>query len=83
MSEGWLYGFKERYNIKFRTQHGDAGSVNPTDHVVDMERIRGIVSQYTSQNTYNVDETGLCWKASPTKHSHLYARQAGSTVKSE
>lgn len=67
LSEGWLHGFKTRYNVKLRTQHGDAGSVNPVEHIVDMDRLRGVVSQYTASDTYNIDETGLCWKASPNR----------------
>lgn len=67
LSDGWLHSFKARYNVKLRTQHGDAGSVNPAEHVVDMDRLRGVVSQYAAADTYNIDETGLCWKASPNR----------------
>jgi hypothetical protein len=68
-SNGWLEGFKKRYNIKEYVQHGEAGSAqtdNP-DNIVQMEAIRKLCKEYALKDILNMDETGLNWKRTPDR----------------
>lgn len=65
-SSGWLHRFKQRYNIKQRTYHGEAGSV-PEDVEEEMKAIRTIAGQYNEDDIYNMDETGLFWRMPPSQ----------------
>ena len=63
-SNGCLCKWKEKYNIKEFAVCGDVqGSM------IDSwkERFPEIVSGYTKENIYNVDETGVFWRALPSK----------------
>jgi DDE superfamily endonuclease./Tc5 transposase DNA-binding domain. len=63
-SDGWLYGFQSRRNIKRNLQHGEAGSLSQ-DAAGEMIRIRQVLSTYAPQDIFNCDETGLYWKMIP------------------
>lgn len=65
-SNGWLERWKDRYNITFKKQHGekqDADDVGAESWVTDV--LPGIIKDYIPSNIFNVDETGLYWKAIP------------------
>ena len=64
-SIGWLEGFKSRNNIHKRKQHGEAASVNMEGAEDRMLELRAIVAPYPPNDVYNMDETGLFWKAIP------------------
>jgi DDE superfamily endonuclease/Tc5 transposase DNA-binding domain len=64
-SIGWLEGFKSRNGIRKRKQHGEAASVNMEGAEDRMIELRAIVAPYPSKDVYNMDETGLFWKATP------------------
>ena len=65
-SIGWLDGFKKRYTIKTRTMHGEGASV-PEEAEQEMQTIRNQVALYAAEDIYNMDETGLFWKATPDR----------------
>ena len=53
-SEGWLSGFKNRYNFHRRKKVGKASSVEITEDVItQMKRIQTIKAEYSAANTYN------------------------------
>ena len=62
-SLGWLEGFKSRNGIRKRKQHGEAASVNMEGAEDRMLELRAIVAPYPPNDVYNMDETGLFWKA--------------------
>ena len=62
-SISWLEGFKSRNGIRKRKQYGEAASVNiegAEDRIIEL---RAIVTSYPLKDVYNIDETGLFWKA--------------------
>lgn len=61
-SNGWLRGFKKRHNIKLRTYHGEAGSLDQTLLPEQREEMRRLVEEYDPADVYNCDETGLFWR---------------------
>ena len=58
-SNGWIAGFKRRYNIKRYRQHGEAGSAKNIDSEERMVELRKLVDEYGTEDTYNLDESGL------------------------
>ena len=64
-SLGWLEGFKSRNGIRKRKQHGEAASANMDGAEDRMVELRVIVEPYPLKDVYNMDETGLFWKATP------------------
>ena len=65
-SNGWLQGFKMRWNIKKRAHHGEAGAVDTAALAAERQRMEDLVRQYPGCNVYNMDETGLFWKTLPS-----------------
>ena len=66
-SKGWLYRFQQRNNLKFKTLHGESGSVD--DSVCDewiREILDPILIEYKPENIFNCDETSLLYRAMPT-----------------
>ena len=66
-SNGWLCKWKERYNIKEFAVCGESGDVQGSTIDSWKERLPEIVSGYTKENIYNMDETGVFWRALPSK----------------
>lgn len=65
-SNGWLYGFQTRNNIKSRKQHGEAASL-AIDAANQMIKIRRLLTSYSPQDIFNCDESGLYWKLYPDR----------------
>lgn len=65
-SEGWLGKFKRRYHITNRVRHGEAFSV-PISAEVEMRAVRTLCGDYQEDDIYNMDETGLFWRQSPSR----------------
>lgn len=65
-SNGWLYGFQTRNNIKNRKRHGEAASL-ATDAASEMIKIRRLLASYPPQDIFNCDESGLYWKLFPDR----------------
>lgn len=66
-SNGWLDRFRVRHGIVFRAVCGESAEVNQ-DVVSDWKsRLSVITSGYCDSDIYNMDETGLFFKAIPDK----------------
>lgn len=66
-SNGWLGKWKARYNIKQYSICGKSGDVQGETVDSWKERLPEIVSGYKKEGIYNMDETGVFWRALPTK----------------
>ena len=64
-SNGWLTGFKRRHSLRKITRHGEPESV-PERAFEEMKDIRLLAGEYEEQDVYNMDETGLFWRQSPS-----------------
>nr|XP_034194801.1 jerky protein homolog-like [Osmia lignaria] len=69
VSRGWLDGFKKRHNIRLVKVYGESASA-------DQDSAKQFCNDFTKlleddsiniDNIYNMDETGLLWKALPSK----------------
>lgn len=66
-SNGWLESFLKRHNMNLKDLCGESGDV-PADVVDDwVQRIPDIVAGYDPKDIFNADETGLCFRALPSK----------------
>lgn len=67
-SDGWIAKFKKKYNLREYTKHGEAKSA-PSDEAIMQERLRvsQIISEYSLDDVWNADETGLFWKMDPAR----------------
>lgn len=66
-SNGWLEKFRIRHGITFKSICGESKSVD-TSVVKDWtEKLEGICEGYADVNIWNLDETGLFFKALPDK----------------
>lgn len=72
-SNGWLHRFKQRYNIKQHTHHGEAGSV-PEEAEEEMKALQTIAGQYKEEDIYNMDESGLFWRMPPSQSLSSFNR---------
>lgn len=72
-SSGWLTNFKRRHNIKHRKHHGEAASV-PEQAEQEMRAIRTLCGEYLEEEIFNMDETGLYWRQSPSSGLSTRAR---------
>jgi hypothetical protein len=61
------HNWKKRFNIKFKNFSGEGGSAD--DIIIDrwFSHLSQLLKQYDSQFVYNLDETGLYWKAGKGK----------------
>jgi hypothetical protein len=82
-SNGWLQGFKRRFKIKEYVRHGEAGdaAVNTEAAIKQMDDVRAVCATYTRKNTFNMDETGLNWKATPNRSLATEATAGGKKSK--
>ena len=60
---GWLEGFKSYNGIRKRKQYGEAALVNMESVKDCMIELRKIIAPYLLKDVYNIDKTGLYWKA--------------------
>lgn len=67
-SEGWLSNFKGRHGIVFKQPQGEAGDID-LEAVDDWRQtiLRNQLVNFSEDDVFNVDETGLFWKLLPSK----------------
>lgn len=67
-SEGWLSRFKARHGVVFSAMCGERDSVNESV-VSDWQtnRLPALLAKYEDRNIFNADESGLVYKARPSK----------------
>src|SRR6266498_154072 len=64
-SEGWVVGFKRCHKIECYLKHGEAASAS-LEALDDMcKNLQNILMNYSPDDIFNVDETGLYWKMEP------------------
>ena len=66
-SSGWLEKWKKRYNIKQLQINGESGDVQGPTVDSWKERLLELVAGYSRDDIWNIDETGLFWKALPDR----------------
>ena len=66
-SNGWLEKWKKRYNIKQLQINGESGDVQGPTVDSWKERLPELVAGYSRDDIWNIDETGLFWKALPDR----------------
>ncbi|XP_043263273.1 jerky protein homolog-like [Colletes gigas] len=68
-SRGWLTKFKRRHNIRLLHVHGEAGSADEESAERFLINFAKKVEEegIEEHNNYNMDESGLMWKAIPSK----------------
>ena len=54
-SNGWLYKFKKRNNVRKYHMHGESGSVPLASLPEERARLQLILGQYTLDRIYNID----------------------------
>jgi hypothetical protein len=60
-SNSWLEGFKRRFKICFRVQHGEAASI-PQSAEEEMKGLQTVAGIYKEEDIYNIDESALFWR---------------------
>lgn len=81
-SHGWLHKFKQRHNIRQRIRHGEAAQVDREALEEDLKELQRICDEYQLQDIYNMDETGLFWKAMPDRTLSSETLVGGKRAKS-
>ena len=66
-SNGWLDRFRKRHNITFGAVCGERGSVDNATVTSWKEKLPTILEGYAPRDIYNMDETGLFFRALPEK----------------
>lgn len=66
-SAWWFDSFKKQHRISYCQLHGEAGSVDLDAIEPELDKIRRICAQYTPDNIFNCDETGMYVKELDTK----------------
>ena len=66
-SNGWLDKWKKGYNIKQMKISGESGDVSGPTVESWKERLPELIEGYSSDDIWNIDETGLFWKALPDR----------------
>ena len=65
-SSGWLHRFKQRAGISQHKIHGESTSASETLVAEGRKELQALLAQYSPEDTYNMDETGLFFKLEPT-----------------
>ena len=58
-SNGWIEKFKKRNNIRSYRLHGEANSAPLKTLSEERKKLQTILQDYTLDNIFNADETGL------------------------
>jgi hypothetical protein len=65
-SKGWLARFKIRHNIACYKFHGESASADMTRVNAGRESLKAVIEEYSLNDVYNFDETGLFFKLGPS-----------------
>uniref|UniRef100_H3BBU1 HTH CENPB-type domain-containing protein n=1 Tax=Latimeria chalumnae TaxID=7897 RepID=H3BBU1_LATCH len=65
-SKGWLANFKSRRGISHHRLHGEAASADMTAIVAGRAEFQQTLADYSPDDIYNFDETGLFYKLGPS-----------------
>ena len=67
LGSGFLHKFKKRHGIRKMTCVGEKGSADKGCVQPFIQYFQEITGNYSRDQIYNADETGLCWRSVPTK----------------
>lgn len=81
LSNGWLEKLKRRIGIKSYHLHGERGSVDEKALEEARAEIRGFLADYELKDICNMDETGLCYRMSPSKTLATHQRKGAKKSK--
>lgn len=79
-SNGWLEKFNKRANITFKLISGEAKDVCPITVNQWKKNIKEICDDYSPEDIFNADESGLFWKGLP-KRTFDYAGEETTGLK--
>jgi len=65
ISSGWLYQFKSRFQIGRLIRHGHSAEVDQSELPNDHATLAQQLSQFSPQDIYNADESGLVFNKQP------------------
>ena len=80
---GWLDRFKKRFNIKGKVISGEAGGVREETVTSWQEGLPNILSSYSPENIFNMDETGQFFRALPNRSLAEASKQCTGGKKSK
>lgn len=67
-TEGWLNRFKHRNGLSFKREHGEKQSTDfAAAESFQSDRLPQLLSEYSPDDIYNADETGLFFKGFPDR----------------
>ena len=67
-SNGWVAGFKKCYNLESYVKHEEAASAPSEENLNEMRKdLQNILKEYSPDDIFNIDETGLYWKMEPNR----------------
>ena len=72
-SNGWLCRFNQRHNLVCGKMSGERGSVDEKTVINWKEKLPSIWSGYQPRDIFNMDETGIFYRALPDKTMHVRA----------
>ncbi|XP_069842708.1 tigger transposable element-derived protein 6-like [Dendropsophus ebraccatus] len=82
-SNGWLNKFRTRHNIVFHPISGASVEMRDDDSMVWTERMQVITAGYTDSDIYNMDLTGLFFKAIPDQTLSVKSAQCKGGIWAE
>ncbi|GBB97722.1 hypothetical protein RclHR1_03050011 [Rhizophagus clarus] len=66
-SNGWIGRFKKRHNLSCYLKQGEAASALLEKLDEFREELQDLIREYSLDNVFNCDETGLYWKMEPKR----------------
>lgn len=67
LSPGWLWKFKLRHGIACHNLHGESSDADAHGVCVSQHKLFAIIGTYDMEDVFNFDETGLFYRALPSK----------------
>jgi len=77
-SASWFNAFKKRYQISYSQLHGEAGGVDLVAIEPELRDIRAVCANYSPDDIFNCDETGVYLKELVTKSYTVPEKTSGS-----
>ncbi|CAG8817011.1 13347_t:CDS:2, partial [Gigaspora rosea] len=66
-SNGWISKFKKRNGLRKTMMHGEAASAPLSSLPAERIKLQKLLSNYSPENIYNADETGLFYRLLPNQ----------------
>ena len=82
-SNGWLDRWQKRHNVRMATLSGEAADVSESVIEDWSRRLESVCNGYQLRDIFNADETGLFYRALPTKSMSVKGEEAKGGRKSK